>query len=204
MSRQRPKPVQHHAAPKKSSWPVRAKTGLAAALLIVVGSLGYWAWKPSQPAAPAESSQTAAAVVSPSPQSQTEATSSTQSQPSYRDLVGAWVRPDGGYILEIKSADDVSGKLEAGYFNPQPIHVGKAEATQDGRMVKIMVRLQDVNYPGSTYTLTYDPATDRLIGNYFQAIERVNFAVIFERKSRPSEQRHAIKRTSISARSTSR
>ena len=92
------------------------------------------------------------------------------------------MRPDGGYILEIKSADDSSGKLEAFYFNPQPIHVGQAEAARDGGALRVMVRLQDVNYPGSTYTLTYDPATDQLIGNYFQAIQRVNFPVAFERR----------------------
>ena len=40
--------------------------------------------------------------------------------------LGRWLRPDGGYILEIKSID-ASGAMQADYFNPNPIHVAKAE-----------------------------------------------------------------------------
>jgi hypothetical protein len=35
---------------------------------------------------------------------------------------------------------------------------------------QVVVELRDVNYPGSTYTLTYDPGTDRLTGTYYQAV----------------------------------
>ena len=53
--------------------------------------------------------------------------------------------------------------------------------TQDD-LLQVFVELRDVNYPGSTYTLNYDPATDRLEGLYFQAVQQQNFKVLFIRK----------------------
>ena len=47
--------------------------------------------------------------------------------------------------------------------------------------MKVFVELRDVNYPGSTYTLAYDPAADQLRGVYFQALERQSFDVSFVR-----------------------
>ena len=44
-------------------------------------------------------------------------------------LSGRWLRPDGGYVLEIRSAD-ASGKIDAAYLNPRPISIAKAEATR--------------------------------------------------------------------------
>ena len=52
---------------------------------------------------------------------------------------------------------------------------------QDGRL-QVFVELRDVNYPGSTYTLSYEPATDRLKGIYFQAVQQQQFEVEFVRK----------------------
>jgi hypothetical protein len=98
----------------------------------------------------------------------------------YNKLVGNWVRTDGGYELEINSATP-SGKIEAGYFNPNPIHVGRAEWVGKNNSLIIIVELQDKNYPGSTYTLEFLPSEDKLIGNYFQAVEGVNFDVEFVR-----------------------
>jgi len=99
----------------------------------------------------------------------------------FEKLPGKWLRPDGGYILEIRSAT-AEGKLEAGYFNPNPIHVAKAEALPEGETLKVFIELSDVNYPGSIYTLVYHPATDRMAGNYFQAGIGQNFAVEFVRQ----------------------
>ncbi len=95
-------------------------------------------------------------------------------------LNGRWLRPDGGYILEI-SAVDGSGKIDGVYLNPRPINIAKAEATRDGSTVKVFVELRAPNYPGSTYTLTYDQEHDQLRGNYFQAVEQQNFNVFFVR-----------------------
>jgi uncharacterized protein (DUF2147 family) len=100
--------------------------------------------------------------------------------PEFQKLIGKWLRPDGGYILEVRSVAP-DGKMEAGYFNPRPINVAKAEVSQDGGSVKVFLELRDVNYPGSTYTLIYDPANDRLTGNYFQAALNQTFDVFFTR-----------------------
>jgi len=96
-------------------------------------------------------------------------------------LIGSWLRPDGGYVLELNSATP-DGHLKAAYFNPRPINVAIAQwKLQDGHL-RVFIELRDVNYPGSTYTLSYDPATDRLQGIYFQAVEQQQFEVFFERK----------------------
>jgi len=94
---------------------------------------------------------------------------------------GRWVRPDGGYLLEIREVEP-DGRLAAGYFNPRPIHVEKAEAFLKEGRCEVFIELRDVNYPGSTYRLVYDPEKDILSGVYFQAVERVEFRVYFERE----------------------
>lgn len=111
---------------------------------------------------------------------QTEPTESHASSPAFAKLQGQWVRADGGYIIDIKSIDE-HGKLDAAYLNPNPIHIAKAEATSDGAALKVFVELRDVNYPGSTYDLRYDGENDRLVGEYFQAVEQQRFDVTFER-----------------------
>ena len=95
-------------------------------------------------------------------------------------LKGKWQRTDGDYVLEIRSMSS-DGKMDAGYFNPSPIHVAKAEASVEGGAHKVFVELRDVNYPGSTYSLTYDSATDSLQGVYYQASFQQSFDVVFER-----------------------
>lgn len=98
----------------------------------------------------------------------------------FQKLKGKWLRPDGGYVIDIK-AIDATGKLDASYLNPRPIHVAKAEASQEGGALKVFIELQDVNYPGSTYTLVYKPERDLLAGVYYQALQRQSFEVYFER-----------------------
>ena len=93
-------------------------------------------------------------------------------------LNGRWLRLDGGYVLEIRAVDP-SGKIDAVYLNPQPINIAKAEATRDGSTMKVFVDLRAPNYPGSTYTLTYDPQQDQLKGIYFQAVQQQRFNVSF-------------------------
>jgi len=95
-------------------------------------------------------------------------------------LEGRWVRPDGGYILELKSIKK-DGSVTAAYYNPRPIRVFRAViAKKDGAII-LFVELRDVNYPGSTYNLQYDLASDRLKGTYFQAVQRQTFDVEFVR-----------------------
>jgi hypothetical protein len=95
-------------------------------------------------------------------------------------LNGRWLRPDGGYVLEIRSVDS-GGKIDAAYLNPKPINIAKAEARRDGSTLKVFVELRAPNYPGSTYTLTYDPKQDQLRGIYFQAVQQQRFDVYFVR-----------------------
>ena len=100
--------------------------------------------------------------------------------PELAKLIGKWQRTDGDYVVEIKGVDP-SGKVEAAYYNPSPIHVSRAAAWRDKGVSKLVIELQDVNYPGSTYTLTYDPASDQLKGDYFQAALQQHFDVYFTR-----------------------
>jgi hypothetical protein len=99
---------------------------------------------------------------------------------SLQALIGRWLRQDGGYIIEIRSIS-ANGKLDAGYFNPRPINVSRAEASHRGDEVRVFVELQDVGYPGSTYTLIYDPEPEVLRGVYFHAGLSQTFDVVFVR-----------------------
>lgn len=96
-------------------------------------------------------------------------------------LKGRWLRPDGNYMLEIRQVD-MDGQLEAGYFNPNPIRVVSAKATKDGAAIKVYVELNDVNYPGCKYNLTYLPDQRQLVGTYFQAAMQQTYEVAFERE----------------------
>jgi hypothetical protein len=110
----------------------------------------------------------------------TEATGAPAAESELQKLVGRWLRPDGGYVLEIRRVD-AGGNIEAAYFNPRPIHVARAEASRDGSATSVFIELRDVNYPGSTYTLIYQPMNDQLKGVYFQAALKEQFEVFFMR-----------------------
>ncbi len=71
--------------------------------------------------------------------------------------------------------------MDAGYFNPRPINVSRAEASAEGNAVKLFIELQAAGYPGSTYELIYDPGNDALVGIYFQAAMQQRFEVVFVR-----------------------
>lgn len=96
-------------------------------------------------------------------------------------LKGAWVRPDGGYVIQIKSLG-ADGTLDAMYFNPNPLPFAQARAVQDGAMLRVSLELRAGGYGGSTYELAYDPASDRLKGVYYQAVAKQRFEVFFARK----------------------
>ena len=98
----------------------------------------------------------------------------------FQTLNGRWLRLDGGYVFEIRAVDP-SGKIDALYFNPRPINIAKAEATHVGSKLNVFVELRAPNYPGSTYTLVYDPKQDQLRGTYFQAALGQSFDVYFVR-----------------------
>ena len=97
-------------------------------------------------------------------------------------LAGDWVRTDASYLVKIIKVN-VDRTLEAQYFNPNPINVGKANWEERYGALKIIIELRDVNYPGSTYTLSYLPDRDVLAGDYYQAVEGLTFYVEFTRNS---------------------
>jgi hypothetical protein len=71
--------------------------------------------------------------------------------------------------------------LKASYFNPSSINVFRAEWNRKEGKINLFVELRDVNYPGSKYTLQYDPESDRLTGTYFQAVYRETYDIEFKR-----------------------
>jgi len=145
---------------------------MCVSLVAGVSAIGLWWWTTNR------------TVQGISPSAGTEAASASSpaisAKTDFRGLKGRWLRPDGGYVLEIKNVLE-GGRLEATYGNPRPIHVARAEASQDGEATKIFVELRDVNYPGSTYDLVYDLGSDSLHGIYFQAVQQQRFEVIFTR-----------------------
>jgi hypothetical protein len=76
----------------------------------------------------------------------------TQVQTDLQRLEGRWVRPDGGYILELSEIKK-GGSVSAAYFNPRPIKVFSERWSRKGGKINLFVDLRDVNYPGSKYNL---------------------------------------------------
>ncbi|MSU23393.1 MAG: hypothetical protein EXS32_06155 [Opitutus sp.] len=141
----------------------------AAAGALLVVACGKRADTPvpaSRPVAPATVSAVAAA---PAPVSK---------------VIGRWLREDGGYVLEIRSGA-TGGVLDAGYFNPKPIHVSRAAWYEGGGSLQVLVELNDVGYPGATYVLRHNPQTDRLVGQYTQPSLQQSFDIEFVREPKP-------------------
>ena len=61
-------------------------------------------------------------------------------QPDFKVIIGEWVRPDGGYILKINSIDP-DGRVKAGYYNPNPIHVGEAFIPVEKKKIRLFIKL---------------------------------------------------------------
>jgi hypothetical protein len=101
--------------------------------------------------------------------------------PEAQRVAGRWLRPDGGYVLEIRGVAP-DGRLDAGYFNPNPINVAQARVRTVDGPVEVFVELRDVNYPGATYRLVYEPRDDTLIGLYTQPAVGQTFEVTFVRQ----------------------
>ena len=147
--------------------------GTVAAAAIFILAPKFSRFPASAPARPSDT-PTAGAPASGTP------TADKEGQVNPQRLVGRWLRPDGGYVLDIQSVKG-DRKLEVAYLNPNPIHVSRAEMDEDGKQLRVFVELRDTGYPGCTYKLTYDPAKDQLAGTYFQAALNENFEVRFTR-----------------------
>lgn len=157
----------HNArSPRAAKWMKIAWVLLAAA----VAFLGWVALKTARnPTAPAA----AAAAVAP-------AAGATDADTGR--ILGRWLRPDGGYVLELRKAHP-DGRLDAAYFNPNPINVARATVETVGGETRIYVELRDMNYEGNFYRLRYDPLTDRMAGQYHQVTMQQVYDIEFERLS---------------------
>jgi len=96
-------------------------------------------------------------------------------------LIGEWQRSDGVYKIEIIEVMD-DGKMTASYFNPNPIHIGRSGWRVKKEQLQIYIKLQDENYPGSLYELSYDEKKGRLTGTYYQAVTKQTFDVEFSKQ----------------------
>ncbi|MFZ4826115.1 MAG: hypothetical protein ACOYLB_02055 [Phototrophicaceae bacterium] len=92
-------------------------------------------------------------------------------------LQGQWHRIDGDYYIVIHNIE-VDGNLQAEYYNPNPINIGEARHTPD---TDVFIKLDDTNYPGSTYALNYNQEMQMLEGVYFNASTNQNYQVLFEK-----------------------
>jgi len=95
-------------------------------------------------------------------------------------LKGSWLRSDGSYTIEIIAVEE-GGKLSANYFNPNPINVGKAGWRIYNDETQIYVELQDTNYPGSMYRLSYNENSGMLSGTYYQPVSKQTYKVDFRK-----------------------
>jgi len=104
----------------------------------------------------------------------------TAEQLNTQKLVGRWLRTDTPYVIEIFEVSP-DGALRAGYYNPRPINVSAAKVKRKNGAMEVFVELHDAGYPGSNYTLNYNPQNDLLEGTYFQATLQQNYDVAFVR-----------------------
>ncbi|MEZ5084289.1 MAG: hypothetical protein R2750_12715 [Bacteroidales bacterium] len=98
------------------------------------------------------------------------------------ELEGTWLRSDGTYSIKISEVKD-DGKMKAEYFNPGPIHVAESRWEVKDKKIQIFVKMQDKNYPGSYYNLSYNEKSKKLIGTYYQAVQQQTFDVSFEKRN---------------------
>ena len=98
-----------------------------------------------------------------------------------KTLTGKWLRADGNYTIEIKEVRD-ENKLVAFYFNPNPINVAKAMWSMEDDILEVYVEMNDTNYQGSNYKLTYDEQKGQLAGFYYQAVAKQTYEVEFNKE----------------------
>ena len=84
-----------------------------------------------------------------------------------------------GVALEVGTEDEQLVAVQGP--GSKLIRSDEATDARDGATVRVFVELRAPNYPGSTYTLTYDSKRDELYGVYYQAVEGRNFDVVFAR-----------------------
>jgi hypothetical protein len=122
----------------------------------------------------------ASAQTQPSPATPVPPAAESAAKAAFTVLPGRWVRVEGGYVITINSVE-ADGRLDASYANPRPLPFHTAVASSDGNSLKLFFELRAAGYNGSTYTLNYDAANDRLTGVYDQVVVKQKFEVVFVR-----------------------
>ena len=169
---------EHRNHPARLDLPRAACRGAALAAWLAV-IFGITACRLHETAPDAPPPVVTNAASSDAPSTNAPALSAT-AKPEFQKLLGRWTRTDGDYILEVKSIA-ADGKLEAAYFNPNPIHVAQATVKDSAGAARMFVELRDTGYPGCTYNLVFMPANDTLVGTYYQAAMQQEYSVQFER-----------------------
>ena len=123
--------------------------------------------------------QSSAAPVAPPP----PAAVGVEAPADVQKLLGRWLRSDGTYVLELRSADR-TGVVQAGYFNPKSINVSRAIWMRGAEGLQVVVELNDAGYPGATYVLSHDAKTDTLVGKYHQPQMGQTFDIDFVRQAK--------------------
>ena len=154
---------------------LRKRLAIASALIVIVTVVcGLLIWRMN-------ASDSAESVPPSGSNSESVTPAVAISEPvNIHKLVGRWLRTDSPYVIEIREVSP-DGTLRAGYYNPQPINVSAAKVENKNSTLQVFVELHDTGYPGSNYTLNYDPEYDALEGTYFQATLQQKFDVAFMR-----------------------
>ena len=143
-----------------------------AMLVLVLGGIAVGVWAMNRPGSGSGT------VAAPAPAAST--TRPAIPAEVRQRLVGRWLRPDGGYVMTIKSIGE-DGTVDAAYNNPRAINVAKSRVAQEGGKTSLYIELRDRLYPGNYYTLTYDPAQDQFTGFYHHLGIGQTLDVSFER-----------------------
>jgi hypothetical protein len=147
--------------------------GIGFAVLVTI-CLSIWMLKADQTRESESKQQAANTQIPEIPKSVSTA------KPEFEKLKGIWQRPDGGYVLEIKQVSS-EGKIDAAYYNPNPINVFQARAWLESGKLNAYVELRDRLYPGNYYTLKYDASNDHLAGVYHHLGIGQQFEIVFMR-----------------------
>jgi hypothetical protein len=179
-SRNQPRPTEQV---RRRPWGVGVLILAVAAVLVGIAlwpHLGARTERQSAATPPATEAATSPNSDKPAAKNESASGEIAAAKPDISKLKGRWRRAGEQYVLEVHDIDE-SGKVDAAYFNPQPIHVGRAAVQQEQGAVVLFVELRDAGYPGCTYTLFHDPANDQLVGVYYQAAMQERYEVVFER-----------------------
>src|SRR5258707_14443347 len=109
-----PKPIRR-GKPQASSANKRQNPGkafIALAVFVVAAAVASWLWT-SKHSATAPKAPPPVKAVGTNPPATVAA-----AKPDFQKLKGKWLRPDGGYVVDVRSVAD-DGAMDAAYFNPK-------------------------------------------------------------------------------------